>query len=183
MTFCSIRRRALLLVLVLGFSPLVDLHASEPSREADLKAAFLLNFARFAVWPVEVLPAGGPLTFCVLGDWFVARSLEAAAQGKTIDGHSLIVTRIKDDVALRSCQILYAGRVDKARALEVLRAVEGVAVLTVSDLDTFTEVGGAATFFIDEDQMRFSVNMVAARRSRVQLSAQLLRLATLVTSK
>ena len=182
-TFYAIGGRALALVLVLGFSPVVNLHASEPAREGELKAAFLLNFARFAEWPVDVVPAGGSLTFCVLGDWFVARSLEAAAQGKTIDGHSLIVTRIKDDVVLRSCQILYAGRVDKARALEVLRAVEGVAVLTVSDLDTFTEVGGAATFFIDEDQMRFFVNMEAARRSRVQLSSQLLRLATLATSK
>jgi hypothetical protein len=73
--------------------------------------------------------------------------------------------------------------VDKRRALELLRVVEGVAVLTVSDLETFTEIGGTATFLIDENRMRFFVNMEAARRSRVQLSSQLLRLATLVSSK
>ena len=183
MTFWSIRRGTLALVLLLGLSPLVTLHASEGTRAADLKAAFLYNFARFAVWPVDVVPSGGPLKFCILGDWFVARSLEKAVQGKTIDGHSLIVSRLTDDVALRSCQILYAGRVDQARALELLGAVEGAPVLTVSDLDTFAQIGGTATFYIDDNRMRFAVNMDSARRSKVQLSAQLLRLAKLVTSK
>jgi D-serine deaminase-like pyridoxal phosphate-dependent protein len=80
--------------------------------------------------------------------------------------------------------MLYAGRVDKARALDLLGALEGVAVLTVSDLDTFTQLGGTASFFVDdENRMRFIVNVDSARRSKVQLSAQLLRLATLVTSK
>jgi hypothetical protein len=183
MTFWSIRRRPIMLVLLLGLSPLVTLHASGSAPAADLKAAFLYNFARFAVWPVDVVPAGGPLTLCILGDWFVAQSLEKVVQGKTIDGHSLIVTRLTHDEGLRSCQILYAGRVDQARALELLGALEGAAVLTVSDLDTFTRIGGTATLYVDDNRMRFTLNMDAARRSKVQLSAQLLRLAKLVTSK
>lgn len=150
---------------------------------ADLKAAFLFNFAKFAVWPADAVPVGAPLTFCIIGDWFVAQSLETAVQGKALDGHSLVVTRVKSDAVLRSCQILYAGRVDKRRALELLDAVDGVAVLTVSDLETFTQIGGTAAFFGDQNRMRFTVNMDSVRRSRVQLSAQMLRLATLVTSK
>ena len=180
----SVRRRTLALVLLLSASPFVNLRASQEAGEAEIKASFLFNFARFAVWPVDVVPPGAPLTFCVLGDWFVAQSLEKTIQRKTIDGHALIVARLKDDWALRSCQMLYAGRVDKARALELLAALEGVAVLTVSDLDTFTQLGGTASFFVDdENRMRFIVNVDSARRSKVQLSAQLLRLATHATSK
>ena len=180
----SVRRRTLALVLLLTASPLVSLRASQDARVAEIKASFLYNFARFAVWPVDVVPPGAPLTFCVLGDWFVAQSLEKTIQRKTIDGHSLIVARLKDDEALRSCHMVYAGRVDKARALELLGALDGVAALTVSDLDTFAELGGTATFFVDdENRMRFVVNMDSARRAKVHLSAQLLRLATLVTSK
>jgi hypothetical protein len=180
----SVRRRTLALVLLLTAGPLVGLHASQDAREAEIKASFLYNFARFAVWPVDVVPPGAPLTFCVLGDWFVAQSLEKTIQRKTIDGHSLIVARLKDDGGLRSCQMVYAGRVDKARALELLGALDGVPVLTVSDLDTFTELGGTATFFIDdENRMRFIVNMDSARRSKVQLSAQLLRLAVTADRK
>ena len=180
----SVRRRTLALVLLLTAGPLVGLHASQEAREAEIKASFLYNFARFAVWPVDVVPPGAPLTFCVLGDWFVAQSLEKTIQRKTIDGHALIVARLKDDWALRSCQMLYAGRVDKARALDLLGALDGVPVLTVSDLDTFTELGGTASFFIDdENRMRFIVNMDSARRSKVQLSAQLLRLAVTADRK
>ncbi len=180
----AVRRHTFALGLLLTAGPLVSLSASQDAHEADIKASFLYNFARFAVWPAEAVPPGAPLTFCVLGDWFVAQSLEKTIQRKTIDGHSLIVARLKDDSALRSCHMVYAGRVDKARALQLLGALDGVAVLTVSDLDTFTQLGGTASFFVDdESRMRFSVNMDSARRSKVQLSAQLLRLATLVTSK
>ena len=180
----SVRQRTLALGLLLTAGPLVSLSASQDAHEADIKASFLYNFARFAVWPAEAVPPGAPLTFCVLGDWFVAQSLEKTIQRKTIDGRALIVARLKDNSALGSCHMVYAGRVDKARALELLGAVDGMAVLTVSDLDTFTELGGTASFFVDdENRMRFIVNMDSARRSRVQLSAQLLRLATLVTSR
>jgi hypothetical protein len=169
-------------VSVAVFASVVSVNAGQTGTELDLKAAFLFNFARFAVWPIESLPVGGPLTFCVLGDAFVAQSLERIALGKTIDGHALIVTRVKRDGPLRACQILYTGRVDKNRALELLGAVDGAAVLTVSDLESFTHIGGTAELYVEGNRLRFSVNVDAAHKSRVQLSAQLLRLAKLVTS-
>lgn len=160
----------------------VPVGAAQTGTEPDLKAAFLFSFARFAVWPIESVPAGGPLTFCILGDSFVAQSLEKIALRKTIDGHALVVTRVKRDGPLRACQILYAGRVDKDRALELLDAVDGAAVLTVSDLYTFTKIGGTAELYVEANRVHFSVNVDSAHKSRVRLSAQLLRLAKFVTS-
>jgi hypothetical protein len=160
----------------------VSVSAVQTGTEPDLKAAFLFNFARFAVWPVDSVPAGGALSFCVFGDSFVAQSLEKMVLGKTIDGHALTVSRVKRDGALRGCQILYAGRVDRDRALELLGAVAGAAVLTVSDLSTFTQIGGTAELYVEANRVRFSVNVDSAHKSGVQLSAQLLRLAKLVTS-
>jgi hypothetical protein len=167
-------------VAVAMSAPVVSLSAAQTGAETDLKAAFLFNFARFAVWPVDAVPAGGALTFCVLGDSFVAQALEKMVLGKTIDGHALIVTRVKRDGALRGCQILYAGRVDRVHALELLSAVDGAAILTVSDFNTFTQIGGTLELFVEANRVRFSVNVESAHKSRVQLSAQLLRLAKLV---
>jgi hypothetical protein len=168
------------LILSASVAPAI---ATQTVTEPDLKAAFLLNFAKFAAWPLDSVPARGPLTFCVLGDSFVAQSLEKIAQGKAIEGHSLVVSTVKRDGALRWCQILYAGRVDKEHALELLVAVDGAPVLTVSDLHTFTEIGGTAELYVEANRVRFTVNVESARKSGVQLSAQLLRLAKLVTSK
>jgi hypothetical protein len=161
----------------------VSVSAVQTGAETDLKAAFLFNFAKFAVWPADSVSASDPLTFCIVGDSFVAQSLEKVARGRTIDGHALIVTQVKRDGALRWCQVLYAGRVDKEHALELLSAVDGAAVLTVSDLDAFTQIGGTAELYVEANRVRFRVNVESARKSRVHLSAQLLSLAKLVTSK
>ena len=52
--------------------------AAQTAPEPALKAAFLLNFARFTEWPPDALPAGGPIVFCST-DAEVAAALQAAA--------------------------------------------------------------------------------------------------------
>jgi YfiR/HmsC-like len=50
-------------------------------------------------------------------------------------------------------------------------------VLTISDLDGFIAQGGVAQFFFDQGRLRFSVQLEAARRARLQISSRLLTLA------
>lgn len=145
-----------------------------------LKAAFLYNFVKFAEWPSDVLPPGAPLVLCVIGDEGVAESLEALVKGRNIDGHELSVRRMKADGPLRSCHVLYASGLDSKRSIELIDALKGAAVLTVSDLNQFAQRGGVAEFFIDEGKMRFAINAEAGHRAHVGLSSKLLSLAKLV---
>ena len=55
-----------------------------------------------------------------------------------------------------------------------------VAVLTVSDLPSFTRLGGTAHLFVEGERMRFAVNVESAQRGRLRLSSRLLSLAMLV---
>jgi len=180
----SIRRLfGLSLVVTLVSGPFASRHQAASIDESALKAAFLLNFARFTEWAPDTMADGGPLTLCVVGDWFVARSTEETARGKSIGSHPVVVRRMNEDGALRSCQVLYAGRVDVKQALRLLAAVEGASVLTVSDLSNFTLIGGTADLYVDASRIRFAINVDSARRFRVQFSSQLLRLAKLVTTE
>jgi hypothetical protein len=49
--------------------------AAQPASGADIKAAFLLNFAKFVEWPGGGGPAGRPFTIGVLGDDAMADAL------------------------------------------------------------------------------------------------------------
>ncbi len=147
---------------------------------AELTAAFLFNFARFTEWPAEVVGTHAPLVLCVVGDADVAQFLGRAVQGKTVNGHRLTVRKAGLDGGLADCQLIYAAGIDAARARQLLDLVRQQAVLTVSDLADFAAIGGTAKLFKDGERMRFAVNVDAALRANIRISAQLLNLAQIV---
>ena len=81
---------------------------------------------------------------------------------------------------MRSCQVLFLGSSLARQALAVVESVKGAAVLTVSESPLFAQAGGTVQLFTENDRMRFAVNVDAAQRQRLRLSAQLLSLAKLV---
>jgi hypothetical protein len=147
---------------------------------SELTAAFLYNFVRFTEWPADVAPAATPLVLCVINNNDVARFLGRAVQRKTINGHRLIVRTSGADDPLGGCHLLYASGLDATRARQMLDAIKGAAVLTVSDLADFTAIGATAKLFMDGERMRFAVNVDAALRANLRISAQLLNLAQIV---
>lgn len=153
---------------------------AQSASRPDLKAAFLYNFAKLTEWPEDALPAGATLVLCVVESTRVTRALEEAVASREIDGHPLAVRKMEAHGPIRSCHLLYVDDLDAKRARQLLDALSGAAVLTVSDFTRFTEMGGTAHLFEEAGRMRFAVNVDAAQRHRLRLSSRLLSLAKLV---
>ena len=147
---------------------------------ATLKAAFLYNFAKFAEWPAEALSAGQRLSLCVIGDHAVADALGEIISGRAIEGHELVVAIVKPDGPLRSCHLLYVGGLGARETPPLLETLNGSPVFTVGDGEKFAESGGVAQLILENDRMRFAINVAAARRARLRLSSRLLSLAQIV---
>ncbi len=142
----------------------------------DVKAAFVLNFAKFAEWPA-VAPSD-PIIVCVVEDPRLASSLVAIARGQRVDSRRVDVRPL---TALdgQACHLLYLSmRAREAGA--VLQTLRGAATLTVSDAPRFASAGGMIELFVEGDRMRFAVNVSAVQRSQVRLSSRLLGLARIV---
>jgi hypothetical protein len=150
--------------------------ASEPT----LKAAFLYNFAKLTEWPSDALPVNAPLQLCIAGDWRVAKALEETSKNRDVDGHPLLVRKMDLQGPIQSCHVLYADDLDAKRTAQLLDRLKGIPVLTVSDFDSFAQLGGAANLLIEDGRMRFAVNADAAQRNKLRLSSRLLSLAKMV---
>ena len=148
--------------------------------EPGLKAAFIYNFVQFTDWPPEALPVTAPLVICVLGDAAIGDALERTVKGRIFAGHGISVSRVTVEGALRSCHLLYISGGTPKQAVEIVALVSGAPVLTISDVHEFARQGGIADFFVENGTMRFSINLEAAKRSRLQFSSKLLGLARLV---
>jgi hypothetical protein len=67
-----------------------------------------------------------------------------------------------------------------ARISEITRAVHAWSVLTVSDIDRFSERGGIICFFMEGQKVRFRINVKMATSARLKISSKLLRLAVVM---
>jgi hypothetical protein len=169
----ALLRKVLLLLLLLTAAPL---GAQAP--EYDLKAAFLFNFAKFVDWPPNAFAGDrAPLTICVYGQDPFGPTLDAVVQSERVGERSLLVQRPDSLDDLGECHVLFVCRSEKDRLGEVLAQVEGKPVLTVADMDGFLRAGGVINFILEGTKVRFLIDQEAARRSGLEISSKLMRLA------
>jgi hypothetical protein len=155
----------------------IDQGASAPA----LRAAFMYNFAKFTEWPANVMPRDQPIVFCVTDDDApMAEALEQIVKGRAVSGHALTVRRVGLDKGVRACHLLYVSGLDAKRTTELLGTVERAPVLTVGDFERFAQMGGVASFFVEDGKMRFAINVESAQRAGLRVSSKLLMLARIV---
>ena len=152
--------------------------AAQAASPSALKAAFLLNFAKFAEWPA--LPADAPVRVCVAGDALVATALVDTLRGQTIDTHGLQAVQLPPDGSARECQVLFVSAAEARRIAALLGDANAGPVLTVSDAERFAQSGGMVELFVEAGRMKFAINVDAVQRSRIRLSSRLLGLARIV---
>ena len=145
--------------------------------ESALKAAFIYNFAKFTEWPADAAPVAEPLVLCVIGDAAVGDALERAVKGRLLAGHSMAVSHAEPAGQRRVCHVLYVSGVTAGQAAQLVAGLRDAPVLTISDIDGFTELGGVAQFFFEHGQLRFIVHLESAKRAHLQISSKLLTLA------
>ena len=170
-----------LFVVVLAFA--WPLHAQN-STTAEVKAAFLFNFARFTEWPSESFATPtSPLVVGVMGDETMRLTLETLSKGKQIGGRSLATKNVQDPKDLGDVHMVFVGGSSGAKALDLLKAVNGLPILTVGDVDRFCDKGGMITFLVEQNRVRFEIRYDATEHARLRVSSRVLTLAKTVHGK
>jgi hypothetical protein len=150
--------------------------------EYQIKAAFLYNFAKYVEWPADTPGASKPFTLGILGkDPFGTHLNEL--EGKTVHDRQLVFKRLANTQEAAGCQVLFISRSEEGRLDQILASLDGTPVLTVSDMHRFTQRGGMVGFSMEEQKVRFNVNLKAAETHALRISSQLLKLAKNVQGK
>jgi hypothetical protein len=149
---------------------------AQSANEYQVKAAFILNFARFIEWPSDAFYDGDTLAIGVIGDDPFGNSIDQIVSRGVANGHRLVVRRMKWGDNLRSCQILFVSSSERKRLGQILDSLRGSSVLTISDLSEFNRSGGMIKFFIQDNKVLFEINSTATTRARLKVSSKLLAL-------
>ena len=156
--------------------------AQQPG-EYELKAAVLCNLAKFVEWPTNAAPpTRDPLVIGLIGTDPFGPVLDRLIRGQTVQGRELAVRRFQPDEDLRSCQVLFVSRSETGRVPGILARVRGARILTVSESSGFAERGGMVNLVLQDDRVRFEMNVRAAEQEGLKISSKLQKYATRVVS-
>lgn len=179
---CRTRRCATVLVALVvltGATPTWPL--ATPSVEYQVKAAFLLNFAKFIEWPRDAFHGEtAPIALCVFTYDPFGNALDEILRGKNINGREVVGRRTSELPELKDCQVVFLSDKADKRLSEVLNSLKGSSVLVVGEGEDFAERGGAVQFFLDDKKLRFAVNVDAVQRAGLTVSSKMLALARIV---
>jgi len=130
---------AVLLAAVPGVVPAAYGEA-RPYSEREVKAAYVLNFAKFVEWPEERLPEeDSPILVGLLCSEPFAEIFTKTIKGKKAQGREVKVMRGRRAKDVEDCHIVFVGASEKAPLPEVLRTFKGRCVLTVGETERFVE--------------------------------------------
>ena len=167
--------------LWLGLLAMVPLGTQAQSKEYEIKAAFLFNFAQFVDWPATTFTnTDMPFAIGILGSDPFGPALEATVEGETIKNHRIIIERAQRIGDLKNCQLIFISKSKEKQFTEILSALDARPVLTISEIEGFAEHGGEINFYLEGSKVRFEVNPAAAKRVGLNVSSQLLSLGKIV---
>jgi hypothetical protein len=172
----------LLVCVVIVAAGLVTRNAAAQSGadEYQVKAAYILNFARFVEWPVSALPPSSPITVAIVGKDPFDGVLEQVLRGKIINGHPMHLHYARWNEPLTQYQIVFISASEEAHLAEILRSLGNANLLTVSDVDRFSLRGGMIEFCMVGNRVRFDIDRAPAMNSRLTISSKLLSVARAV---
>jgi len=169
-------RRMLLVAVLLAAA--TALGQGERALEPQIKAAFLYKFGGFVEWPAAAFArADTSFSIGVLGADGVASELERVVAGRTVQGRSVAVRKLKRGDSLAGLHLLFVGQSEAGRLGEILAAAKRQPLLIVTETEDALTRGSMINFITVDDKVRFDVALPQAERGQLRISARLLAVA------
>lgn len=151
------------------------------STEGAIKAAFLYKFCFYVEWPISYLRrAEDPIVFGVAGSQEFTDELTKTLKNHTVNDHPLQVKTISSSADLAGLHVLYVAKTQETLLQSFLEHTSGQPLLFVTESPTALDEGSGINFLVQDERVRFDVNLVATSQRDLHLSAQLLKVARTV---
>lgn len=150
--------------------------AATAASEDEIKAAFLTKFGLYITWPPGREPAADkPYVIGLLGDVSFAALLEQRADEENGRGNAMRVRRLASPAEATGVHLLFVSASEDGEEVGLLSALARCACLLVGESERFLERGGMIRLALEKKRIRFDVNVAAAERAGLKVSAKMLQ--------
>ena len=148
---------------------------AEEVDEYSLKAALVMNFARFTDWPEGTFTPDSHFNLCLIASDGVIESFEPLSK-KKIQKHPIKLIHIHPThISKKECHLLFVTTLNPHDVPLIFSSLEDLPILTVSDITGFIKSGGIIQLETVDDKITFRVGLKMAKQKKLHMSALLLR--------
>jgi hypothetical protein len=146
-----------------------------PLAEHQIKALYLLNFTKYVNWPGDAFAeTNTPFIIGILGSAEVGEDLTELTRSRDFNGRLFRVRKLERETDAAGCQMLFVGSADSRRISALLQRLGSLPVLTVGESEEFLAQGGTIVLLRKANKVQLRINLQAAQRARLSVSAKLL---------
>lgn len=172
--------RIFITFLLLFISPVFQ-SQSNTLTEHQARAAYLYNFIKFVTWPESAFESpNDPIRILFLGESEVEKEFNKIITDRTINDRHIEVKNRNTNQELSTFHIVYLNDLERRHQIATINALKNLPVLTVSNAEYFSRIGGMIHFLIVDDRLCFEINRPALDSVHLEVSAKLLRVARIV---
>ena len=172
--------QSVIIAVLVAFSVSASLAAEAAPSEYELKAVLIYNFIKFTEWPPAKLgKSDEPFIIGILGKDPFGGALDKVVEGDTLYDKPVVVrryARVDDVVASHALFISFSEEPSITAVLKLLDG-QGASILTISETENFAKRGGVIELKKEHKKVVFGINLIAANRAGLNISAQLLKIA------
>lgn len=175
MHLCSISRISKIIVITLLTFSLLS--CSSQAGEAQLKAAYLLNFARFVYWPETAFENSKDIIYlCLYKTCPIEKSLRGLSN-RTIQNKKISIEVVNTIDELEKCHVVYFSKENEQDNILIMPRLKDRMLLTVSDSPGFFETDGLIEFVEQQGKIKFKINVTKSKNRGITYRSQLLEVA------
>lgn len=161
-----------------------QLARADDNKEYLVKSAFIYNFVKFVEWPDgKAISKQSNIDICTVGDSPLNQTTAVFKQASTAKLALTLVQEKNPKNIASHCHVVFISSAEEGQLPEILAAIKGQPVLTVSDMDGFAEHGGMIGFVTNDNKIKIEVNKKSLDSASLRVDAQLLGIALKVIDK
>jgi YfiR/HmsC-like len=170
-----------ILMVLLGVASQASAQDSSASSEYLVKAGFIYNFAKLVEWPATAFAQpDSPIVIGIWGSDPFGPVIDRVLDGKKVNARGFVVKRLKSLNDLKDCHILFVSSSEVARLSDAIHLAKNMPVLTIGEMPGFARHGGIINLTLEDNKIRFEVNVDAAKEADLSISSRLLALAKII---
>lgn len=179
--FRSLVNKFILIIGLIGFCLSFSTNAAAGIfNEYQVKAVFLYNLTHFITWPETAFQGDdAPFIVGIMGENPFGDMLQKVLEKERVNGRPIVLILYIDCEQLqqRPCHMLFLADPKDLFYPNLMLTARSSHILTISDVPGFVQKGGVINLVRSNRRIEIEINQQEAKRTGVEISAQLLNLA------
>jgi hypothetical protein len=159
------------------------LEADKQLSEYEIKAQVLARIVKYTRWPDTAFESReAPFVIAVLEKDPFGETLEETFKDAKVGDRRVKLVRGADIASLGSMQLVFVSGKDETQLQKLIEQFAGKPVLIVADTLRGAELGAHVGFYLEAKKLRFAIHTGSAKKSGLEMSSELLKLAKIIST-